>query len=153
GARTAPRGASWEALRGACDEGGNQTGGCHVPSVKALRTIPEAPPPRWAGADDEGNARTIERGRETLYLAPPGIQPMACSAAPVPPRLTAWLLGCLTALLLLGLFAPVVPAVRAQEGGGEAPAAGDGNNAPDAGKPAEVPKQHIFTHIIKSVGW
>jgi biopolymer transport protein ExbB len=55
-------------------------------------------------------------------------------------------------MLLLGLFAPVVPAVRAQEGG-EAPAAADGNNPPDAGQPADVPKQHVFTHIIKSAGW
>jgi biopolymer transport protein ExbB len=68
-------------------------------------------------------------------------------------RRTALLIGCLTAVLLSVGLAPVLPAARAQE-----PAAGNGEENKEAPKaPAAdttaAPKQSIFMHIVKSVGW
>jgi biopolymer transport protein ExbB len=69
-------------------------------------------------------------------------------------RRTVLLIACLTALLLSVAFSPVLPAARAQE------PAGNGDNGAAAAAPAapttdttSAPKQSMFMHIVKSVGW
>ncbi len=72
-------------------------------------------------------------------------------------RRTALLIGCLAALLLAVSLSPVLPAARAQDppaANGDAPAP----EAPKAPAPAETtttaaPRQSMFMHIVKSVGW
>ena len=69
-------------------------------------------------------------------------------------RRTALLIGCLTALLLAVGLSPVLPAARAQDqpaANGEAPAQ-EAPKAP-ATETTAAPKQSMFMHIVKSVGW
>ena len=63
-------------------------------------------------------------------------------------RRTALLIGCLTALLLAVGLSPAPPAANADEAPKEAPKAPAAADTTTA-----APKQSMFMHIVKSVGW
>jgi biopolymer transport protein ExbB len=65
------------------------------------------------------------------------------------PRLTAWLVGSMLAVVLFAVAPAALPTARAQDN----PAADEGNKAAEANPPAAPKKSdNIFMHIIKSVG-
>jgi biopolymer transport protein ExbB len=73
-------------------------------------------------------------------------------AANLRPRLTAFLVGSLLVVFLFGSLPAALPTAQAQD----PPAADDAGKAPDAGAAAQQatkPKENIFIHILKSVGW